>query len=1089
MKYLSKSRLKRFILFSLALLLILVISSPFIINQLVNSSFTKQRILSIIQQETGKKIDPETFIISLFPQPSLRADRFTIQLNEQVRLDIERLDFVLSLDALFQKEIKVDQISIDRPSIHAVYKGKTVSGPVEYTPSFSELGDQIDKIFSYLPATQDAVSIQFTNVEAPFFDTMNGSVDLSRKTRQIILNHSIRNFNLTTDLLNQFGLNNPFDMKQFSVNQLNSILTIDSFGQITGESRFQDVTVLGKTNNPLIKTDFFETRLSLSDDRQHLQIPQFNLQSPLADLGFEFDNDLVNQTSSITFKGANVHIESVRKNALELIKNNRVVNRLFSVLKGGFANQVQVSFSSPTLPTLIDEHHLNLNGTVEKGIVRIPETQLVVSDVTADVTLQKGVLGIQAHSGLVEKSKIKKGRLDLDLMNYEDYPFKGNFHLDVDLSRIPSVLIALLPDSLLTREMAKVSHVVGRTNAVLGLDWETKTDYPKVIVTTTDTKASGQYQRIPGKIQIDSLRFSLKEDVIKLDGLTGSLLNSQLNRVNAQINLEASTQIGNTRVSIPHLNIDSGTGRLSLSTALPWLLKYKKPGQILHPLTRGDGILQVDDIQLSGPVSIPEQWAYAFNGEGQAIDLFFKPLNTKILNTGGIYRCSNDQFDFTNGSGTLSDLNLLSSFFEKPVLDSIRMPLHLKKTDIKLKDKGIQFKSDVGFQNGPVLGIHLDGESIDQLGLTRFSIKDGDRSDAEIIPIAEPPKKAFTFKGMLDFSTLEQMMIPNSQLEKKLSTYTQNQPVTIRSDAKNELHVTTSFLNLDPLISSNGDTKMDQQYLPDHVINFKADAIRLKKLDFKSVQSRLALKPDHSYFRIKNASLCDIDITGYLNFKEDLVIASFPFTAVDRTDLLSMLSCLLKKENLMDGEYTLNGDLSSSGPKSSFSRQLTGNLDFEAKNGRIYKLTLLSRILSVLNVSSLFKGKIPNILQTGFAYNTVTVKADLKGERVHLDHAVIDGADMTMIFSGWIDPFNDDLELTCLVAPFKTIDVIIKHIPIISTLLGERLISVPVKATGKLSDPTVIPLHPSLVGKGIIDKMSGVLKTPVRLWDKLYQKE
>ena len=124
--------------------------------------------------------------------------------------------------------------------------------------------------------------------------------------------------------------------------------------------------------------------------------------------------------------------------------------------------------------------------------------------------------------------------------------------------------------------------------------------------------------------------------------------------------------------------------------------------------------------------------------------------------------------------------------------------------------------------------------------------------------------------------------------------------------------------------------------------------------------------------------------------------------------------------------------------------------------------------------------------QDGFAYNKISMEADIKDSIIYLNRAIIDGQDMTLIFSGWIDPVNDTLDLTCLVAPFKTIDLIIKNIPILNTLLDGRLVSVPTKATGKLSDPIVVPLHPSAVGEGLVNMMSDILKTPVKLWDKIY---
>lgn len=155
---------------------------------------------------------------------------------------------------------------------------------------------------------------------------------------------------------------------------------------------------------------------------------------------------------------------------------------------------------------------------------------------------------------------------------------------------------------------------------------------------------------------------------------------------------------------------------------------------------------------------------------------------------------------------------------------------------------------------------------------------------------------------------------------------------------------------------------------------------------------------------------------------------------------------------------------------------MNGSIILNATSGRIYKLTLLSRILSAFNISKIFNGKIPDITQSVFEYKTITIEADIKNSRINLTKTIVDGTDMALTCSGWIDPLNDELDLTCLAAPFKTVDLIIKKIPIVTTLFGERLISVPVKATGSFSDPNVIPLHPSAVGKGLVALMTGLVK-------------
>ncbi len=226
---------------------------------------------------------------------------------------------------------------------------------------------------------------------------------------------------------------------------------------------------------------------------------------------------------------------------------------------------------------------------------------------------------------------------------------------------------------------------------------------------------------------------------------------------------------------------------------------------------------------------------------------------------------------------------------------------------------------------------------------------------------------------------------------------------------------------------------------------------------------------------------------GYINLKKDIVYASVTIKAHNKDNIQDLLSCnLFQNERFMDGRYSLTCNFKYNGTKNDFFNKSSGSILFNAQKGRIYKLTLISRILSVLNVSNLFKGNVPNLIQEGFAYNSIIFEADIKDSIIYPTKAVIDGQDMTLIFSGWIDPIHDKLDLICLVAPFKTVDLIIKHIPIVNTLLDGRLVSVPIEANGKLSDPKVTPLHPAAVGTSLINMMSDILKTPVKLWDDFY---
>ncbi len=170
------------------------------------------------------------------------------------------------------------------------------------------------------------------------------------------------------------------------------------------------------------------------------------------------------------------------------------------------------------------------------------------------------------------------------------------------------------------------------------------------------------------------------------------------------------------------------------------------------------------------------------------------------------------------------------------------------------------------------------------------------------------------------------------------------------------------------------------------------------------------------------------------------------------------------------------------------SKGFNGNLNFTTYNGKIHQLTLLSRILSIINISTIFKGKLPDIKQSGFKYNSIHFKSDIVNNKIIIKEAVIDGHDMALVFKGTINPANNHLNLTCLVAPFKTIDILIEKVPVISTMLNNTLISIPVKISGNINDPKVTPMHPFAIGTGMINLMTNIIKTPIKLWNKYNKK-
>ena len=1045
------------------------------INGLMNTGVVKKKISSTIFQKTNTLIDPSKFSIIVFPRPSLKIKNFNIQIDKSFQLDINHLQFNIDLLHLIKRQIQVGQILIERPSIRPLNHETKSSEQYIHSMTLNEMSLLSKKIFSNFPEYQNSIKLVFKNILSPYFERMDGILTLSRKKQDIVFNYTIDNFSLQANDLKSFNIQEHLSTDSLQIKKIKSNITLNDSGTLQGESYFEIVRLYGTKNDLLFDSNRIESNFLLSDHHQQISILPFDINTPKANIGVVLNNNMEKKESRIDFNGSNIDVGQARQMALNFFKDNKIVSTLFDILYDGFVHAIHVDFAGDSLNTLFDEDHLQLSGRVENGKVKIPNTNLIVSKITADASIDKGVLDIQAKTGLVQGSDIKEGDFSIDLLNFKDYPFKGDFQLDIDLSKIPQTLIGLLPDTQLAHELALIKQISGRADATLGLVLKTGSDDLNVIVKTKDFSTTGQYGRIPGDIHIDHINFAYDSDVVTLGNLTGMVQNSSLANIDATIDFNKDV----------HLNIKSGSGHIDMSILTPWLLSFQKPRQLLSPLKKAGGTLNFSSIVLSGPVLKPELWKYQIIGDGQNIWASTQADQNQIEQLHCQYQASNKHLKLNSINTTLVNLPGFGLLLKKEIINTIKVPIKIKDAHFDATLDQTILNGDITFNSGTALQLDLAGKSLNQLRFKRIQITDKSISNATITAIKKQKNTLFDFKGRFNTQTFDTMFNPNNYWMEKIQKVTRNHPIVIYSDEKNDLNLHAKHIDLNPLFPLSDSLDLDHLYLPNQIINLKTNLLGIKKLEFTNIMAQISSKNGHSYIRLNQAFLCDIKTNGYINFKDKMIFSNLPFESKLQNNVQDLFTCLMEKEKFMDGQYSLKGNLLSSSIKKDLLDTIQGGLNFNADNGRIYKLTLLSRILSVLNVSSYFKGKIPNIVQEGFAYNQIMVEADIKESKIYLQKAVIDGTDMTMIFKGWIDPINDQLDLTCLVAPFKTIDLIIKYIPIVNTMLNGRLISVPIKATGKLSDPIVTPLHPSAVGTGLIDMMGDILKTPVKLWDKI----
>jgi hypothetical protein len=272
------------------------------------------------------------------------------------------------------------------------------------------------------------------------------------------------------------------------------------------------------------------------------------------------------------------------------------------------------------------------------------------------------------------------------------------------------------------------------------------------------------------------------------------------------------------------------------------------------------------------------------------------------------------------------------------------------------------------------------------------------------------------------------------------------------------------------------------------VVYIKTQSLFYDRYAFSPVEANVSLAPDEVHMAFSRAETCGISLPGTLTISRREV--SFEFKpAAARQRLESSLDCLAGKDLQLTGEFDLTADMRARGNSGALLSLLEGNVDFKATKGKIYRYPLLAKIFSVLSFTEIFRGKTPELGGSGFPYRSLTVKGEIHHGTFQLEQAYLSGSSFDLIADGEVDLTAKKINLTVLVAPFSTMNWVIRHIPLIGKVMGGTLISVPVKVSGDLADPEVIFLAPSAVGKRLVTILQNILNIPVELISPILPRE
>ena len=272
---------------------------------------------------------------------------------------------------------------------------------------------------------------------------------------------------------------------------------------------------------------------------------------------------------------------------------------------------------------------------------------------------------------------------------------------------------------------------------------------------------------------------------------------------------------------------------------------------------------------------------------------------------------------------------------------------------------------------------------------------------------------------------------------------------------------------------------------------WRIDTVGWKGCQWRDAEGDVTFIDQGIEITVAKADLCGIQCTGSVISRAGVLTHSFRFWA-EEADLSSALLCLRGKDARIDGKFLLDGDMWAEGTKDPLREASEGSLLFISQNGRIYRWTLFSQLFGMLNIIGLFEGKLPDFTQNGFQYEKFIITGELRDGYIYLKEAVIDGPSMKIVGEGKIDLVKGEADVVVLLAPLKTVDTIMKNIPLVGRIITGKngtFISVPFSVKGPLGDAKVTLLPPEAVGSGLWGVLKRTLQAPIEMFSTVISKQ
>jgi hypothetical protein len=266
---------------------------------------------------------------------------------------------------------------------------------------------------------------------------------------------------------------------------------------------------------------------------------------------------------------------------------------------------------------------------------------------------------------------------------------------------------------------------------------------------------------------------------------------------------------------------------------------------------------------------------------------------------------------------------------------------------------------------------------------------------------------------------------------------------------------------------------------------------RWRFTDFSNLTARITLAKgrldvERFHFDVKEGR---VDLKAWLDLGNEGGVAFAVHPNVSQVDAGRFFKDFALQERVwITGAFNLWGSLMGRGrTEEEVRRDLEGELKVRMEKGRIRRFRILSKVFSLLNISQLFKGKLPELTGEGLPYNSITGEITVAKGIARTDNLLVDSDAMKISIIGEADIAREVLDFTVGLHPMGTVDTIVSKVPVVGRILAgedESVISYYVKVTGDFANPKVKHIPLRAMEKGLVEMIRRLLETPMHIIPK-----